>query len=238
MIIRQFTPPALDITPEQHQQAIQEAFTTLHAAESTPDQAASARCYLTYRHIDGLLTWQEYQHDVLDVPVKPLAVPLASRWQASQLMADTYLHILTPSPLVADYFSTERANIMFAAARGWPPAILNALRYYTLMVYHDWLATTDIPRSKADYEYYVGRPHREWTQTLGFIKVDKFPYRYTESLDDCRTMQFLMFIARKAGILDFPDQPWCQADKIIGTNYFSQSLRKLGESNPEAAILK
>lgn len=234
-VSRLFVPPPKDINETGHFRAIEEAFHTLADKTASFDQRASARCYLTYRTIDGLVPFEVWETEVkfAYLPAAPSG-QLGLRWRMSQLMADFYLCIQTG--LNHPYIDWND-DWLVAIPRDYPPQILNYLRLLILDAYRIWLSQKDTFKP-LNWKKTFQRLPDAWVESWKHLDTNEHPYRFTEAHGDLQALQTLMFIARAAGAMSFEDQDWCKVESCARDDYFGRALRKLGEINPERALWK
>jgi hypothetical protein len=241
---RQFVPPPKALTLAGHGQAIQDAAHTLTEGE-TFDQRASALCYLTYRCLDGLISFAEWKalRDTAyaaRVDIGGECKPIHHRWWISQTTAEYYLHTCVHSVPgfveefagPADPHSLER---LFRALESWPPQILNVLRLGVLGMYHHYLTATSSPAAFLIHQKRLLEP---WQSVWGKLDLEQWPYRFEESHGDLRALTAMMFILRATGAASFPDQAWCPLDRCANEGYFGKALVAMGKLNPELALWK
>lgn len=239
---RQFGPLPRTATQETKEHAIREAFFTL-GESACFDQRASAKCFLTYRCIDGLIDFDTWANEVERVEFDTAAEPawLVARWWMSQIMAEYYLHLLV-RPVNRFFGSTlqdEMDSELHRALQKWPPQTLNAMRFFALGTYRDWLIEPDAGKAQRDVENAVEALFTMWKEHWNVTDPWQFPYRFEEAHGDLHVLTALMFIARAAGVTGFKDQPWCPLERCAKEGgYFGRCLVKLGELNPERALWK
>jgi hypothetical protein len=247
LTVRQFVPPSPKLKSAEHARAIAEAKFTLYDETATFDQRASALCYLTYRCIDGLITFEEWltmrqNANEARVDIQAECSPLHYRWWISQTTAETYLNLLVrhiegigwvqptlPSAVLVQFFLSSKK---------WPPQILNVLRVSVLAMYEFYLRVDDLGYCKNQLQHHHNRLLEPWIAVWDRLDLTQWPYRFEEAHADLRALTAMMFILRAAGVYDFKDQPWCPLERCGKEGYFGACLVKLGELNPQRALWK
>ena len=247
-ISRQFVPPAPKLKREEHNRAIAEAKFTLYDDSATFDQRASALCYLTYRCMDGLITFEEWlsmrqNSNGVTVKINTHRSPLHHRWWISQMTAETYLNLLVRPIEGVDWVQPTLISPVLSqfisSVEHWPPQILNMLRIGVLVMYEYYLTAIEDDHTRQSILKYNFKWLLEpWKLMWNTLDLPQWPYRFEEAHADLRALTAMMFILRAAGVYDFKDQPWCPLERCGKDGYFGACLVKLGELNPERALWK
>ena len=250
LVSRQFVPPSPKMLPAEHARAIEEAKHTLQDTTATFDQRASALCYLTYRCIDGMITFEEWRtlrqnSNGARVDRAAAMEPLHHRWWISQCTAENYLNSLVhPLPFcnwVEPEFNGHIFQLMLDSGKHWPPQILNVLRIGVLSMYKTFLMWKE-PITESNRQFLTTAKEllllNPWKAVWDSLDLTQWPYRFEEAHADLRAFTAMMFILRAAGVYDFKDQPWCPIERCGKEGYFGRCLVKLGELNPQRALWK
>jgi hypothetical protein len=211
---------------------IAQAFDWLHnpAACPVPDQGQiAAKVFLIYRAIDGLLT-DEQETEVMACLTPPVKHDgLHARWAMSLGVAEAYLYLSRGDWVKGMATASAVRGIWTAGAKDrWPPQILNDLRMTLLVAYFHYLnGETALLRAN------IADAVADWKEHVQGWDMARWPYRPKEAHDDLICLQALAFIARAAGLAEFPDMEWATQESAI--SYFGAStcplypiLRRLG----------
>lgn len=220
------------------QERIQQAFSWIREPENCPiaDQGpASAKCYLMYRWIDGLLTKEELAEVMAEnTPVQNPA--LNARWQMSLATAEIYVAGVNEDYEHMSWLCDKIINTWILSAHAlWPPQVLNFLRASLLRTYYRHLIHPTL------VEMDVHGVISSWRRHVDSWDWQKWPYRPMEALSDMLTLQAILFVARSAGLTEFEDHDWVNPERVIsfpGTQYcpMYKILKEMGELNEERRI--
>ncbi len=195
---------------------------------------AAAKCWLTYRALEGHMKFNEWLNWVSSVQPAVEHRGYSLRWQMSQTMAEAYFCFIDGK--------TERAAEMTAAAialwhdtesaRSWPAQIVNYLRAECMMIYRDYL----LGQRDADIRPMIDVAFQQWREHIGMIDFWKHPLRLSEMHDDRIVLQMMIYIGRGVGAWEreLPRMEWANEDTIIPTG-----PTRLGKvADPFYAIIK
>jgi hypothetical protein len=200
------------------------AWGVLGDGEASLSRRHNAKCWLTYRTIDGEITMEDWRTHVQNVANDYPYTPLGVRWQVSQLTAEVYLMILNGKLHEARLRIAAVNDIVYAdGAELWPPCVLNWLRCAVLNQYALYVEGIRIDDSAARIvEIWRGIAHKyDW---------DKWPMRVDEMIHDIRALNVLAAISHKR-----ESAPWLAPKNLVGNKeIFHRCLIKLGEGNPNA----
>jgi len=193
---------------------IKQAFSWIREPDKCPvaDQGpASAKCYLIYRAVDGLLSSDE-EAEVLNAPI-PLVKDrgLASRWEMSIATAEAYLLM---NRFIDDEYriaAIKKALKIWdtSTRKDWPPQILNFLRLSLILSYWQYLRG-----NKAEAMRLIENAFLDWQAHMALLDWKRWPHRMTEARDDILHLQSMVFIARALGEAKFSDYEWCNPEGL------------------------
>lgn len=205
--------------------------------DATEAERAHAKCWLTYRCAEGVVSCAHWLEKVDSAVIDFNAMSAAenARWQVSLLTAQVIMTILQPQAEQPDWRDVAADK---QCLTDWPPCVLNYVRLYALLAYKAWLFANDrdawaIPAASA---------WREWQAVMGGINYAQFPWRAAEARDDLIALHALSLIAQKAGRVQEPVPGWCDAATVFSAQAaravpFIAALRKLSEgADPERVI--
>lgn len=183
-----------------------------------------AKCWLTYRAIDGEITIADWKSNVQTVENEYQHTPIGIRWRVSQLTAEVYLMILNGDLNEARLRIAAINDIVYADGSNlWPPCVLNWVRCAVLNQYACFLDGVDISESSLGIvDNWRNMAHKyDWNQ---------WPLRVDEMLHDICALNILAAISHKR-----EDAPWLTPKNLVGNKeIFHRCLLKLGEGNPRA----
>jgi hypothetical protein len=201
------------------------AWTALGDEAASLSRRMNAKCWLTYRAVDGEITFADWLACVAPAVAAPHEeTPLGVRWRVSQLTGEAYLMILNGRLDEARLRMIEVNDIVFAGGSDlWPPCVLNWLRCAVLNQYALHLEGVNIADSAARVvENWRGMAHKyDW---------HKWPMRVDEMIHDIRALNVLAAITHKR-----EKAFWLAPKNLVGNKeIFHRCLLKLGEGNPKA----
>lgn len=213
---------------------------TLVSPERGDSDRAIAKCWLTYRALEGHMPFEEWDAwvRVVDAPVKGDGKAL--RWQMSQTVAEAYyLFILGRHDegvkRIGDALELWRTTEI---AQKWPSQITNFLRASFLNIYVDFLKGVDVEKAIDD-------TINEWRKHVANHDYKKFPYRFAEAHDDRIVLAMLMFICGATGLCKMPITEWCNPALTLPggptrlggvADPFYRIVRSLESLNPSKAL--
>lgn len=206
--------PLLHNTSLNITERIQQALSWIREPDKCPvsDQGpASAKCYLLYRALDGLLTSEE-EAEVLNAVIPTVKNRgLAARWAMSNATAEAYL--LMSRAMDDDYriAAIKKALKVWdtSTRKDWPPQILNFLRLSLILSYWQYLKG-----DKANAIRTIENAFLDWQAHMAMLDWKRWPHRVTEARDDLLCLQSMEFIARSLGELKFGDYDWCNPEML------------------------
>lgn len=183
-----------------------------------------AKCWLTYRAIDGEVSYSDWQSKVHSVSSEYPHTPLGVRWHVSQLTAEVYLMILNGELNEARLRIAAINDIIYAGGEDlWPPCVLNWIRCAVLNQYACFLEGIDINASSSCVV-------ENWRNLAHKYDWNKWPMRVDEMIHDIRALNILAAMLHKR-----EDAPWLDPKKLVGDKeIFHRCLRKLGDGKPNA----
>lgn len=184
----------------------------------------NAKCWLTYRAIDGEITLADWITHIQGMVAYYPQTPLGVRWQVSQMTAEVYLFILNGNLHEArSRIAAVNDTVYSGGSDLWPPCVLNWIRCAVLNQYALFLEGFKIDDSAARIvEIWRGIAHKyDWNE---------WPMRVDEMIHDIRALNVLAAISHKR-----ESAPWLTPKNLVGNKeIFHRCLIKLGEGNPNA----
>lgn len=166
------------------------------------DDACHAKCWLTYRAIDGEIKLEDWKN--LIEPISPTIpdINYAIRWRASINTANFYLYIISDDEEMA---FNSASIINEVNLYNWPGALLNWCRVNTILIHK-----AAVENRWTECENKINHVLTRWKSVMGGFDPLSHPVRFIESLDDLRCLHLLILMAKKMGMLqtDLPDHPW------------------------------
>jgi hypothetical protein len=158
-----------------------------------PEHRAHAKCWLTYRAIEGHIKHEEFVNRVFATPQFPLHLPLAPRWATSQKAAEFYYFTLHgDDPRSLESISFTRFPEFWQASH--PPAVLNYLRVQCVLVYAEYLAGNhDAAKLMIQTALNV------WKGVMAALDWRKHPTRFLDAQGDMKPLHAMMCIAARIG---------------------------------------
>ncbi len=159
-----------------------------------PDAIAHAKCWLTYRAVDGevkLADWMEKINLVV-------AYDGSLRWTVSQATAEAYLYKLVANDDVA--FDSCLRKVTFSVRQSglqtWPGASLNFLRCSALLAYRRLLAG-DANQAENEINSAMG----VWANLWDTFDFRVHPFRFAEMRGDCVVLHAMQFMLQRMGAI-------------------------------------
>ena len=189
------------------------------------NEKANAKCWLTYRAIDGDITYDDWKKHIQgQSSIQEASSPIECRWKSSQITAEVYLHLLNgqKEETAQAIIDLDRLT-QCQGADLWPPSVLNWLRAKVIYVYGRFL--DDLP-----YQEEANATINQWRRLAHSYDFCKWNLRVDEMLNDIRALNILTTI-----LIPARGVPWLEPQKMVGTKeLFHRCLLKLGEDNPNA----
>ncbi len=150
-----------------------------------------ARCWLTYRAIDGHIKQGEYELRVWKACEIPAAHPDAPRWITSQAAAEFYLWTLWGD----EARSFQANNELYNSYKSYPPAILSMLRVHAVDAYRSYLnGDPDLAKHQ------IVKSVSMWREVMASFDWQKYPLRFMDGKGDMLALHALVCIAARLGI--------------------------------------
>lgn len=183
-----------------------------------------SKCWLTYRAVDGVLSYDDWATKVRDVnPVMTRNGGLAVRWAVSQRMSEAYL--FSKLDMSEDMLSRCSAirEIPLDKLMEWPAVMINVLRstcLATAFCMHD-----NRPEDTGSWAIEAIEKWQSCTTNLMW-KAD--PLCLVEFCAQLPTVHQLLCIAKKAGAIKFPSHPWVLKASPLpyGNTEFVSAMKK------------
>ncbi len=200
-MIRQLQPNSTTSRKEQYDLAWN---ALLNSPEKfNPQQRAHAKCWLTYRAVDGEVPFTDWLMKIDPEVIPPVhEAKTALRWKLSQLTAEVYLMILNRQ----EWYRHGGGMIAYmhaGAMREYPGTSTNCLRIAALVAYNAFLHS-----EAAAVEIAVGAMEN-WRDSWASFDIRENPLRFAELPADAAPLHVLMSIYRQ----DMAPRAW--ADKLI-----------------------
>lgn len=170
-----------------------------------PEQRAHAKCWLTYRAVDGEITLADWLLKINPQNIAAITDPKCSlRWQISQATAEAYLLILTRQPW---HQAAEKAWLPMASGGLliWPGGATNAMRVCALLAYAALLAS-DSKASQAIAMTGI----EAWRSMWATFNIHSNPNRFAELGQDAAPLWALTRLAKP----EMGGEDW--ADALVG----------------------
>lgn len=173
------------------------AWGALHTdvARYSAGERAHAKCWLTYRTIDGEVTYDSWQKNVAVVAIASTGnAKMDARWQTSQIAAEMFLNILQgeewQSSAIAFMDTAQRSSVL----RDNPGSCLNLVRVGCLLAYQQMLEGKEEEAALT-----VAECFRLWSNTWTNLDPMENPYRYVEMRMDSPPLYAMMRIMHQMG---------------------------------------
>jgi hypothetical protein len=194
----------LPTTPASMDDKWRAAWRLLDEDPTTPEEfRCHARCWLTYRAIEGHVTHADY---LGRVALKPCSLPPDHdrflRWTTSLATADFYYWTLWGDLENAE---THGKAIVFCASddlKKYPPALLSWLRVKCVLIYADFL-----DGEHEDAKLSIQITLETWQQVITTCDFLKHPLRFMDAKGDSVALHAIMCIASRLGLVP----SWMQA---------------------------
>lgn len=195
--------------------------------DAAPGERAHAKCWLTYRAVDGLVSPEHWLEKVYSVNVGyHINRQWSIRWGVSQAAAEVYLRLLRqvsipvpPEGVIAHYVDAGDLHLH-------APAVLCVLRVALLSAYDSFLKD-DHEAAKAT----INEAFRVWRQVMVEFDAQWHYLRWLEMRDDALVLHALTLLQQAMGIVKLPNLRWCSEEWLMreaGAQPWAQCLRKLG----------
>jgi hypothetical protein len=174
---------------------------------SSHDDAANAKCWLTYRAFDGEITLKDWKKHIEPVEIQLSNSDYRVRWEVSIHTAIFYL-----ATLHGDKERAEQAaqKVISAPLDQWPGSLLSwcrvmAIRAFEAILAGDHSACAEI----------ITKTFSTWQSVMGNFDPIVHPVRFIEALDDMRVLHMITLMSQKVGILPdgLLDQKWLNVHK-------------------------
>jgi hypothetical protein len=191
-------------------------------------QRAHAKCWLTYRALDGKVTYGDWLQNVANVALPPMIDrKVEARWHTSQLAAEVFLNIQQGKAWQAQakgYIATAQDGKLLAEN---PGAVLNLVRVGCLLAYQQMMDGQEDEAAGT-----VNKCFQLWTSSWGGIDPLRYPFRFIEMRQDSAPLYAMARIMHKLGrIKVYFNQPdW--AEKVLKeaeSSHWWKSMLLLGK---------
>lgn len=178
--------------PEQYKLA----WSLLGDISASPTDRANAKCWLTYRAVDGAITIEDWHRCVASADLPIIAKgPFYYRWKSSQDTAEVYLHLLQGN--FADYTAAKRKLLEDfeegEVLKNWHQSALNLVRIKCLDIYENHLNGKDAKDAA------IETIEQWWNLWIVSAKNAKI-LTYSEMNDGYQVVKVLAHILQKYGI--------------------------------------
>jgi hypothetical protein len=203
------------------------------------ESITNAICWLGYRCLEGSYPIEEF-NKIKDTPFEVKTEGLSARWKMSIGILSLYCLIKSNEDKVSELkeedfvkafeiWKNENLSVL------WIPQILNYLRSSVLYAYYLYLTGNNNDCQKVCLEGI-----EQWKNSVNNISLKENPLRFTEMRDDIISLQFLVFLLKESGFLNFDYINWCNPNELNQIfkkePYFNKALRVLGKINKERSI--
>jgi hypothetical protein len=168
--------------------------------DATDDERCRAKCWLTYRAAEGMVTfadWVDKVNPLLhDIAFLNLSVEKAQRWTASQSSAEVYLEILQKPGLAvleAGRIAEVVAHKIAEKCLDYCPTVQNYLRLTAIAAYAKLLTGEDGEAVQMVEDAII-----TWRSVMRFFDNRKHIFRWIESRDDMFVLMALSYIRERA----------------------------------------
>ena len=179
--------------PEQYNVA----WGALHTdvARYSAGERAHAKCWLTYRTLDGEVTYDSWKKNVAVVAIPSTGQPkMDARWQTSQAAAEVFLKIQEGEewqPAAQSFLDTATLSPLLTEN---PGSCLNLARVGCLLAYQRMLEGNEEAAASIISECF-----RLWGETWTKIDPMENPYRYVEMRQDSAALYAMSRIMHQMG---------------------------------------
>jgi hypothetical protein len=181
-------------TPQPEQYDL--AWRLLGDEKASPIDRANAKCWLTYRAVDGDITINDWYRcvDSAELPEIPKG-PFFYRWESSQKTAEVYLHLLQGE---IEHYSIAKAELLQdfknkPVLENWHQSALNLLRVKCLDIYEKYLCDEEAKDSA------IAAIEEWWGLWTGSAKKNRV-LTYSEMNDGYQAVKVLAHILQKYGV--------------------------------------
>jgi hypothetical protein len=197
------------------------AWNLLDEDGKTPIQyRCHARCWLTYRAIEGHVARDEFERRVQTKFTIPADHKDAPRWITSLAVAEFYLWTL---------WDDERAKLAEETLalhwRKWPPAVLSMLRVAAIRSYDEHMEG-----NHTTSRLIIEKAIKDWKETMALIDWEEYPLRFLDGQRDMMAMHAMMCTLSRGESL-FPwllehesaflkiKEPWVDCLKLVSVKH-------------------
>lgn len=186
----------------------------------SPEQRAHAKCWLTYRTVDGEITLADWL-----LKIDPQAIKLikdakcAIRWQVSQATAEAYLMILTRQTW-QPYARRAWEPMASGGLDVWPGGATNAMRVCALLAYAEMVA--------GDFDAAKGialAGIEAWRKMWASFNLDGNPMRFAELGQDAGPLWALTRMAKP----ELAPEPWADALVANANGPWGRAMAEVGK---------
>lgn len=170
------------------------------------EERAHAKCFLTYRAVDGLLSLPEWAERVQGIAIRLDDPCVRTRWQGSQTTAEFYLRVLHENR-VTDPWEGRTSSELSGLTAMHPAWLVNWLRMRVVQCY-DALLRGSLTGAM------ITETLRFALRELGGIPFATQPLRVFELRDDWHALTALVLIGQRHGCLQPCDAPWASPAMI------------------------
>lgn len=201
------------------------AWEALIHSDSTPEARANAKCWLSYRALDGEVTVPDWCEKV-----DPVGTDAGFRWVVSQLAVDAYLSVLKlkDTQRFLRCAATLTGMTDMSQWRDNPGSLLSFIRVKAMEAY--WFLLNPSPANDAAAS--VNCAFAVWQNTMGSFAWNKHPARWFEMHADVSVLTALSHIGNEAGLVErgLPPQGWCDTavvEKKAESQYWFRCLKAI-----------
>lgn len=196
-----------------------------------PHEAAHAKCWLTYRAVEGEITPADWEKHVHQTPVGPQGSDgLTVRWAVAQAAAEFYYFIGQGDEQAAK----SRANLIAVADLNlWPDAITSFCRVQAIMAWSEIIAGRNI-----EAEAIIKSALARWQSVMGTMDMLATPDRIAELGNDLDALNCLLLAAQHIKILTTtsPLKNWIAVNLQKSKHPWRAALMRVVDDSDEAII--
>ena len=169
----------------------------------------AAKCWLTYRIIDGTLPPETWQRVGAATSARTLNDGLTVRWMVSQTLAEAYLQGNVFGDFAAMHKLCNDITCMsdIVICR-WPPVMVNVMRASAIGLAYDMQAGRGFSFIGEDAVAAINK----WQRIVGWMNWRVTPMIFVEMRDQLPAIWQVLCIAKACGVVAFKDHPWLKDD--------------------------
>lgn len=175
------TPILMPNSPASRQEQYAKAWADLLSPDATDNERAHAKCWLTYRTIDGEVPMADWTRQI-----EPVKNGRHLRWDSSQITAECYL-LAKIGDMQTFRIKAKRLALLGEKLADLPPMSTNYLRVMALLVYDEILHGT-----KEEAVLIAKEALARWQGVWATFDPLTCPWRFCEMRADCIALHAIM----------------------------------------------